>query len=295
MKDSSKGTDGAGQLAKPKHLATVSQRKLKANRENARKSTGPQTPRGKTFSRRNAIRHGLFVSHITDFEALQENPKEYDDLLNGLWEQYQPVGRAEEVEVERIAICCWRLKRSWRHENAINLVARRDLGRRELAEQREFCEEQDRQEKAVILQLQIAKKEIEDTGDLSQELKQRIFALMPGIEELWLAHDKDTQKRIEELGESKRFQKLSPQMRSCVFAMSTVTQLIAFLEPLSKRRWTNVMEIATGQHAIPNREALDRLLRYETTNDRSLTRALDRIERLQRRRRGERARPGTQP
>ena len=41
---------------------------------------------------------------------------------------------------------------------------------------------------------------------------------------------------------------------------------------------------------IPNREALDRLLRYETTIDRSLTRALDRLERLQRRRGSERIR-----
>jgi len=109
MKDSSKGTDGAGQLSKPNHLATISQRKLKANRENARKSTGPRTLRGKAFSRRNAIRHGLFVRPITDFEALLENPQEYEDLLNGLWEQHQPLGRAEEVEVERIALCYWRL------------------------------------------------------------------------------------------------------------------------------------------------------------------------------------------
>jgi hypothetical protein len=40
--------------------------------------------------------------------------------------------------------------------------------------------------------------------------------------------------------------------------------------------------------AIPNSEALDRLLRYETTIERSLTRSLDRLERLQRRRSEER-------
>ena len=183
-------SDGAGQLAKPNHVAAISQRKLKANRENARKSTGPKTPSGKASSRRNAITHGLFVSHRTDFEALDENPQEYEDLLNGLWSQYQPVGRGEEIEVERIALCYWRLKRAWRHENAVSLVARRDFVRRELAEQEEYCKERDKEEEAVILQLQSAKKELDDTGEISQELKQRIFALMPGFEALWLALEK---------------------------------------------------------------------------------------------------------
>src|ERR1017187_7079175 len=291
MKDSGEGTDGAGQLAKPNQLATVSQRKLKANRENARKSTGPKTPSGKASSRRNAIRHGLFVRHITDFKALDENPQEYEDLLNGLWGQHQPVGKGEEVEVERIALCYWRQKRAWRHENAVNLVARRDLGRRELQDQEEYCKERDKEEEALILQLQSAKKELDDTGEISQEIKQQIFAPMPGAKELWLAFETYAQEWIEGRGLSRKFQKLSPQMRSRVLAACTVTKAIAFFEGLGKRRWTNVRETAIGQHAIPNREALDRLLRYETTIDRSLTRALDRLERLQRRRNGERIPP----
>ncbi len=262
----------------------VSMSKVQASRRNALKSTGPTTARGKAYSRRNAIKHGLFVSTLTDFEALDENPQQYEDLLNGLWEQYQPVGKAEEVEVEHIALCYWRLKRAWRHENAMNLAARRDFRRRELAEQKKYCDERDKEEEIVILQLQSAKKEIEDTGEISQELKQRIFALMPEVEQVLLELDKYGQDRIEEQGLLKRFQKLSPQMRSRILAMYAVTNAIILLGQLSKRRWTYVTEVAIGQHAIPDREALDRLLRYETTIDRTLARALDRIERLQRRR-----------
>lgn len=45
-----------------------------------------------------------------------------------------------------------------------------------------------------------------------------------------------------------------------------------------------IREIATGQRVIPNAEDLDKVLRYEAAIDRNLTRALDRLERLQDRR-----------
>ncbi len=45
----------------------IPERKLKANRENAKKSTGPKTIRGKAFSRQNAFKHGLFARGDIDF------------------------------------------------------------------------------------------------------------------------------------------------------------------------------------------------------------------------------------
>jgi len=286
MKDSDQGADGA-QALKPNQLANVSERKLQANRENAKKSTGPKTPRGKDYSRRNALKHGLFVSHITDFEALHEDPRAFQALMNGLWDQYQPIGRAEELEVERIALCCWRLKRSWRYENAVNLAARRDFVRRELDYQEPYCKQRDNEEHAVLLELENAKKEIEETGEVSVERKQRIFAIMPGFEVVWSGLEKIAQKRVDEPDVSKTFRKLSPQWRSWVVAMHIVSAAIACLQPMSARRWTNELETAVGQHAIANTEVVDKILRYEAMAERSLSRALDRLERLQRRRMGE--------
>lgn len=40
--------------------------RLAANRANARKSTGPKTPKGKAASSRNALRHGLSITVIED-------------------------------------------------------------------------------------------------------------------------------------------------------------------------------------------------------------------------------------
>ena len=49
----------------------ASNRQIKANRENAKRSTGPKTEAGKARSRRNALRHGLSrpISGPTDGEV----------------------------------------------------------------------------------------------------------------------------------------------------------------------------------------------------------------------------------
>lgn len=44
----------------------ISERKIRANRENARASTGPQTAAGKARVSRNAVRHGLSYSVLED-------------------------------------------------------------------------------------------------------------------------------------------------------------------------------------------------------------------------------------
>ena len=77
----------------------------------------------------------------------------------------------------------------------------------------------------MILQLKSAEKEIQDTGEISQALKQRIVALMPMLEGLWLAFDK-------ELEASERFQELSSQTRSLI----AVAKLIDFVAQLGKLR-----------------------------------------------------------
>ena len=69
-----------------------------------RNATGPKTPRGKRYSRRNALKHGLFaldlyVATITEWE----DPDKYQNLLSRLAEYHMPEGDAEELEVQRIA------------------------------------------------------------------------------------------------------------------------------------------------------------------------------------------------
>ena len=58
------------------------------------------------------------------------------------------------------------------YEDAVNLVARHNLDTVNYLckVQREYCKEQD-QAAVVTLQLQSAQKEVEDTGEISQELR----------------------------------------------------------------------------------------------------------------------------
>jgi hypothetical protein len=49
----------------------TSERKITANRANARANTGPQTTRGSTRAARNALRHGLSL-HVCSDRALSE-------------------------------------------------------------------------------------------------------------------------------------------------------------------------------------------------------------------------------
>jgi len=42
----------------------TSERKVNANRENAKQSTGPKTPQGKAYSRGNALKHGLTAKRV---------------------------------------------------------------------------------------------------------------------------------------------------------------------------------------------------------------------------------------
>jgi hypothetical protein len=50
----------------------TTERKIEANRKNAKRNTGPRTALGKVRARHNALRHGLAVSIASDPELSAE-------------------------------------------------------------------------------------------------------------------------------------------------------------------------------------------------------------------------------
>jgi hypothetical protein len=270
----------------PGKLSRVSTRKVAANRQNALKSTGPKTPRGKAYSRRNALKHGLFamdlyVAALTEWE----DPGEYQNLLDRLAKDYQPVGVAEELEVQRIAMCWWKLSRAWRYENAeiaFKLCARQ-VG---LSKLETFSSE----DKAWLVLLKNAEPEIETTGKISEELKAKIFADAE-YRKLWESAEADFYQFLaRRIGLPSRMMKelvgARPDQHTQVLLATTRYAALALVRERSLIA-QGCAKLANDIEAIPPAETLDRVLRAEAAAERSLGRAIDQLERLQRRRLGE--------
>ena len=62
---------------------------LAANRRNARKSTGPQSPSGKATSSRNAVRHGLLTKTVT---LPDEDQAEFLRFAEEMRSDFAPLG-----------------------------------------------------------------------------------------------------------------------------------------------------------------------------------------------------------
>ena len=88
----------------------TSEKHALANRQNARKSTGPITVSGKAVSAQNALKHGV----LAQVEVLLSRGEKAADLVTLREELYQdlrPEGSVESLLVDRIVSLVWRLRR----------------------------------------------------------------------------------------------------------------------------------------------------------------------------------------
>ena len=89
-------------------MTTPSKAKIKANRQNAKRSTGPISIQGKLKVSQNAITHGIFAANPL---LPNENAEEFKNLSQGIAEVFPPVDAAAASIVERIILAIWRQKR----------------------------------------------------------------------------------------------------------------------------------------------------------------------------------------
>ena len=89
-------------------LKIVSDRKIRANRENAKKSTGPVTFEGKQKVAGNAITHALTAERLV---IIGENLEEFNTFKESMLKIYEPVGAYEEEIFIKIVEIKWKLRR----------------------------------------------------------------------------------------------------------------------------------------------------------------------------------------
>ena len=90
------------------------QEQIKANRQNAQKSTGPRTDEGKAVVSQNAVKHGIFAAEAV---ITGENPADYEAYHDQFLAELAPVGMTESMLAERIISLGWRLRRAERMQN----------------------------------------------------------------------------------------------------------------------------------------------------------------------------------
>jgi hypothetical protein len=261
-------------------------RRVQANRENARNSTGPRTPAGRARIRLNALRHGILAREILAAED-GKGKREFQGLIDRFCADLAPVGPLEELLVERIVTCAWRLARVLRAEaGAVNVRCHHIVVKID-----EFVLDGDEDDSAPAVERASSSFDIDTLlGELAG-IRERIEA-----QHLLTADELDYFERLfgsrpDVLGSSKS----RPRSGAAVTEREAEAgaHLDAIEDDLRASRGRMVArERLEFKHrraavAIPDAAMVATITRYESAIDRALNRSLHELERLQARRRGE--------
>lgn len=276
------------ETTRPQPATLVSRKKIEANRRNAQHSTGPTSEAGKAASRLNALKHGLLAKEVVITRGdYQEDDQQFAQLLEELSAQFTPVGVAEELEVEKIALCYWRKMRAVRYEHGAirtrtaGLRWREELRRRERFD-RAFqdasgLEESSRGIQALIDWLGGVKEEAL-SGRVSAEDLDNLRTCFPN-EPLPDGMESGDESAEEHVAASPEF------LRGLAdFIDEELRRLAPLREKVAKAEELD-LDSKIRSAALPGPGVVDKLIRYETSIERELDRALNRLERMQERRR----------
>jgi hypothetical protein len=225
-----------------------SDRRIEANRRNARKSTGPNTAKGKQISRKNAIKHGLRARELL---TPDEEPSDFESFCGDALRDLAPQGFMETELAEQIVSYCWRLRRCRRIEAELLGGGGHVMDQIVHTPTQEFLDRL---------------KNKDDIDDMSEsEFLSRII-----------------------IARSEAFDQGLPADKIPYSDVPPADLMKFYREALYEERQSNpfTYEVALAfQKDMSQHEALSKLARYETALHRSLYRALDDLQQLQNQRR----------
>jgi hypothetical protein len=223
-----------------------------------------------------------------EFALLGEDPSEYEELKAAFFSEYEPVGCLEELAVEQIHECWWALKRAKRYETAVVRCAVRDFGREEICRQLDYCIPRDVADDKLILMLQDTEGKIAAPGRVPDDFNEKLGAMRPALGSVWSLFERTADEELRKLCEpGQNPEEFSPEEYAAQRTWLTIVGVIEFIRQQQQFRIQNSREIAIAENIIPNGPKLDTLLRYRTATERSLSRAEDRLAKLQAKRKAD--------
>ncbi len=276
----------------------ATEKQAEANRHNAEQSTGPKTEEGKAIAKLNAIKHGILSEAvlITKGDG-QERKEAYLRLYDGLRDYFKPDGMMEEVLVEKILVCLWRKRR----------VLRFELGclRKQLDDCRKTVEEPDEDEdeyashipKTARERLAAAKKRLASHQQEKQALQEGYDILSDEEVNNWVdSYFKVAERKGFEAEEPKQVRDwlkeqglTEDQIRQELIQAeeASIAEIQAEIKTLEPQVALELERAALLASLPKHGWQLDKIIRYEASLDRQLYKAINQLERLQRRRKGE--------
>ena len=170
---------------------SISEARLRANRENAKKSTGPRTPEGKQRSSLNGVRHGILAQVIVlpkeDMAAYNQFTADYSAALN-------PVGTVEIQLAQACADIQFRLHRMSAAEH--NLFA---LGHEENGDNWNTGESESHAALTFADTLRRSKDPIATITIYEQRLSRRLLQTLNQLRDMQAERRKLEQEQLDEM------------------------------------------------------------------------------------------------
>ncbi len=286
-------------------MKCLSPEKIAANRRNAQRSTGPKTARGKAASRLNALKHrALAQSVLVRGRMMNESPQEFKELCQEYYTNLAPVGPLEQMLVDQIVQAAWRLRRARTAESGeITLSVDGGWARRMRSNpllpllampQGAFGEGLVERLKQSVLGCEYLRACLEKLGECVAADGELTEA---GLDSFKKRLRDTPDAMIEKLGQFRAWLLANPEaLDPETLRARHRTEVLQFLETAidevkcesaNRAREEEVEERARQSAAVlPKGEAIDRVLRYEKALENQLFRAMNQLERWQRRREG---------
>lgn len=277
----------------------MSNKQLKANKENAKKSTGPRSGEGKAIVAKNALKHGILSAEVV-IDGIEEDREEFEALGKRLVGDLKPVGVMEQMLVDKMAVTYWRMRRVlWAEEGEIRKQTD-DLWFKEMIKIGEQADRFDRFPFGVdftgerLLNYMSAERAKNKLKSLKKSLGENGYWHKEEIEQYVelknLSGDKEIFSLVyflNEVASGKVKEEASDKgVKGLMYFLDKDIEQVELAVGLAKEMTEREVDSKSMRGCIPSSGTVDRLHRYETMLDNQLYRAMNQLIKLQALRKG---------